>query len=507
MTQAVDFSGRPFHFIGVGGIGMSAIAQVLVERKLPVSGSDVRHSHITERLQRLGVHIFWGQDGQNLSHFQPTAESLRYEEGFVGGGIATLLQPAIATTFPVQCVDPDYLPQVVCSTAIRKDNLEYQAALELGCPIFHRSDILAALIGISLRSVSVAGTHGKTTTSGMIGHLLTHAKLDPTVVIGGEVNALGGNARLGESDYLVAEADESDGSLVKFQSYLGIITNIELDHPDHYANLEQVVSTFQKFASRCQMVVGCYDCDNVRRNIPLTLSYSLERSSGADYSVDQVEYSGYGTRARIWEKGGCLGELTLNLLGSHNLSNALAAVAVGRHFGLPFGAIAAAIAQYEGAKRRFEYRGHAHDIVFVDDYAHHPSELKVTLAAARLQLKTSTTRLPILPERIVAIFQPHRFSRTQVLMEDFRTCFGDADEVIVCEIYSAGEKDPGLAGGQALADVIAQVHPKVRYCNSLDAVRDYLQATLQPKDLALFMGAGNLNQIIPGLITHFEKNL
>ncbi len=504
MMQAVDFSGRPFHFIGVGGIGMSALAQVLAERKLPVSGSDLRRSHITERLERLGVHLFWGQNADNLSYFQPVAEPPCFPENFELGGTATLVQTAVVAVPQMKAIDTDYLPQVVCSTAIHPDNPEYNAALELGCPIFHRSDILAALIQSTHRSVSVAGTHGKTTTSGMIGHLLTQAGLDPTVVIGGEVNALGGNARLGQSDCLVAEADESDGSLVKFNSYLGVITNIELDHPDHYSSLEQVISTFRQFADHCQMLVGCVDCKNVREHMPLTLSYSLNQDSNADYSVDKIDYSGSGTRARVWERGVVLGELQVNLLGTHNLSNALAAVAVGRHLGLEFAVIAAAIANYEGARRRFEYRGHAQDIVFVDDYAHHPSELSVTLAAARLQLQTKTTRLPVLPERIVAVFQPHRFSRTQALLDDFAHCFGDADEVIVCEIYSAGERDPGLAGGQKLVDAIAEVHPNVRYCPSLDDVRERLKATLQSKDLALFLGAGNLNQIIPDLVEYFS---
>ena len=519
MMQTVNFSGRPFHFIGIGGIGMSALAQILAERKLPVSGSDLRQSHITKRLQGLGVHIFWGQEGKNLSYFQPSQPSLRcsapsessglsqsVEQNVIGsGGTAILVQapPEISTKVD-QKVDADYLPQVVCSTAIRPDNPEYQAALELGCPIFHRSDILAALIKISSRSIAVAGTHGKTTTSGMIGHMMTHAGLDPTVVIGGEVNALGGNARLGQSDYLVAEADESDGSLVKFESYLGVVTNAELDHPDHYSGLEQVIETFQKFSERCQLLVGCWDCENVRNNLPLDITYSLSRASGADYTVDEIEYAGSGTKAVVWEKGDRLGEIRLNLLGSHNLSNALAAVAVGRHVGLEMEAIASAIAQYEGARRRFEYRGQANQIVFVDDYAHHPSELKVTLAAARLQIQTQTTRLPVLPERIVAIFQPHRFSRTQVLMNDFQHCFGDADEVVVCEVYSAGEKSEGLAGGERLADAIRQSHSNVVYCESLEAVAAHLKTHLHPRDLALFMGAGNLNQTIPDLVSHFE---
>lgn len=505
MTQTVDFSGRPFHFIGIGGIGMSALAQIIAERKLPVSGSDLKQSRITERLEDLGAHIFLGQRAENLSYFQPSDGALLYGESVPGGhSTATLTQAAVETKLRPK-FDLDYLPQVVCSTAIHGDNPEYAAAQSLGCPIFHRSDILAALIATCPKSIAVAGTHGKTTTSGMIGYMMAEVGLDPTIIIGGEVKALGGNARLGQSDYLVAEADESDGSLVKFSPNLGVITNIELDHPDHYANLGEVVSTFQNFAQRCDVLVGCWDCENVRAQMDLTLSYSLDRDSGADYSVDQIDYAGSGTTARVWERGECLGQLTLSLLGSHNLSNALAAVAVGRHFGLPFGAIAAAISTYEGAKRRFEYRGHAQGIVFVEDYAHHPSELRVTLAAARLQIQTQTTRLPLLPERIVAIFQPHRHSRTQALMEDFADCFKDADEVMICEVYSAGEKDPGgLAGGQQLADAIGLRHGNVQYGGGLERVGDRLQEMLRPGDLALFLGAGNLNQIIPDLVAYFE---
>lgn len=506
MTQSVDFSGRPFHFIGIGGIGMSALAQVIAERKLPVSGSDLKQSRITDRLRALGARVFIGQKAENLLCFQPAASCPATDELEAIGRSVPLAQTTVKTVEKVRLPDwdRDYLPQVVCSTAIRDDNLEYAAAQSFGCPIFHRSDILAALIADCSKSVAVAGTHGKTTTSGMIGYVMAEAGVDPTVVIGGEVQALGGNARLGKGDYLVAEADESDGSLVKFSPHLGVITNMELDHPDHYADLGAVVATFQRFAARCDVLVGSWDCENVRSHINLSLSYSLDRSTGADYSVDQITYAGTGTIAQVWERGSCLGELSLRLLGSHNLSNALAAVAVGRYFGLPFDAIAGAIASYEGAKRRFEYRGHAGGIVFVEDYAHHPSELSVTLAAARLQIQTQTTRLPLLPERIVAIFQPHRYSRTQVLMENFAECFKDADEVLICDVYSAGEQDPGgLSGGQQLADAIAQRHRNVYYCGALDAVGDRLRKTLNPGDLALFLGAGNLNQVIPDLVSYF----
>ncbi len=503
MTQAVDFSGKPFHFIGIGGIGMSALAQIVAEKKLPISGSDVRQSPITNRLESLGAHVFLGQRAENLYYFQPSQKAPSYEQAEAQGGTATLTQTAI--DLKLQDLDQDYLPQVVCSTAIHPDNAEYSAAQAMGCPIFHRSDILAALIEICPKSIAVAGTHGKTTTSGMIGYVMTEAGADPTVVIGGEVKALGGNARLGQSEFLVAEADESDGSLVKFSPHVGVITNMELDHPDHYADLEAVVATFREFAGRCDFLVGCLDCENVRDRMELDITYSLDRGSGADYAVDEINYAGSGTTARVWEKGELLGEMSVALLGAHNLSNALAAVAVGRHAGLSFGAIAKAISTYEGARRRFEYRGHANNVVFVEDYAHHPSELLATLGAARLQIETESTRLPLLPKRIVAVFQPHRYSRTQALMNDFAECFKDADEVVVCDVYSAGEKDPGgLAGGQQLADAIARQHTNVAYGGSLEAVDDRLRKTLRPYDLALFLGAGNLNQVIPDLVAYFD---
>jgi UDP-N-acetylmuramate--alanine ligase len=476
MTNAVDFSGKPFHFIGIGGIGMSAIAQIVTEQQLPVSGSDLKLTHITQRLQDLGAHVFWAQVAENLNYF--------------------------SANNPAPDSSSAQIPQVVCSTAIGDSNPEYRAALELGCPIFHRSDILAALIGRA-KGISVAGTHGKTTTSGMIGYMLVEAGLDPTIVIGGEVAALGGNARTGQGDYLVAEADESDGSLVKFQSHLGVITNIELDHLDHYSGLDHVIETFQTFADRSQAVIGCWDCPNIRAKIACDLSYSLDPANGADYSVTAIDYAGDGTIATVVERGEVLGQLKVALLGSHNLANALAAVAVGRHLGLAFETVAGAIATYQGAKRRFELKGIAGDIVFVDDYAHHPSELQVTLDAARLQLTTQSSRFSVLPKRIVAIFQPHRYSRTQALIHEFSECFGAADEVVICDVYSAGEKNTAQITGQTLVDAIAHHHRNVRYCASLEDVSQWLKQNLQAEDMALFMGAGNLNQVIPPLIDYF----
>lgn len=484
MLSSVDFSGRPFHFIGIGGIGMSALAYVLLDRELPVSGSDLKSSHITERLQSLGAKIFIGQDAANLDHFRSRPVAVQTA---AVGSIATLTPPATHTAL---------LPQVVCSTAINSANPEYRAALELGCPIFHRSDILAALIQ-DYKSIAVAGTHGKTTTSSLISYMLYGANLDPTVIVGGEVKAWQGNARIGHGEYLVAEADESDGSLVKFAPYIGIITNAELDHPDHYSNLDQVVETFQTFANRCKVTIGSIDCETVRDRIAPTITYSLDSTTNADYTVDQIDYCGDGTTARVWERGQVLGQIKLGILGQHNLSNALAAIAVGRLLGLEFDIIARAIAPFEGARRRFEHRGDYNGMLFIDDYAHHPSELKVTLAAARLQASNLNPR-----RRVVAIFQPHRYSRTQTFLTEFSESFGDADVVILSDIYSAGEPNPGDISGQTLANLVAKQHSSVHYQPSLQAMGDFIAKVLTPGDLVIFLGAGNLNQIIPDVMAY-----
>ncbi len=504
MLNSVDFSGRPFHFIGIGGIGMSALAYVVARRKLPVSGSDIRLSHITERLQDLGAHIFWSQEASNLEFFQShdpaDGETLPAVASYLGTSAALpTAENSRTRSAKLKHRSNSLLPQVICSTAINPANAEYRAALDLGCPIFHRSDLLAALIQ-DYQSIAVAGTHGKTTTSSMVGYVLLQAGLDPTIVVGGEVKAWEGNARVGQGPYLVAEADESDGSLVKLAPAIGVVTNIELDHPDHYANLDEVVQTFQTFAQRCQTLIGCIDCTTVRDQLQPGISYSLDRNSGADYTVDQIEYRPEGSTARVWERGQVLGQLKLKLLGQHNLSNALAAVAVGRLLNLEFAAIAAAIATFEGARRRFEYRGEYNGILFVDDYAHHPSEIQATLTAARLQAALRET-----PRRVVAIFQPHRYSRTLTFLPEFAQSFGHADLVLLSDIYSAGEPKPDHISGQQVADEIAAHHPQVHYQPTLPEISQFLNQTLRPGDLALFLGAGNLNQVIPEAMAYQQQ--
>lgn len=528
MLNSVDLSGRPFHFIGVGGIGMSALAYILTKRNLPVSGSDLRSSNITQHLQDLGAQIFWQQDAKNLQAFLPSNSA----DSRPGSNSALASTPVSAHSSTNgyhktqgqsdaaarrDGLNGSYseatLPQVICSTAIHQDNLEYQAAQDLGCPIFHRADLLAALMQ-EYQSIAVAGTHGKTTTSSLIGYLMLEAGLDPTIVVGGEVKAWQGNARLGQSPYLVAEADESDGSLVKLAARIGIITNIELDHPDHYKTLDTVIDTFQTFAQHCQIIVASLDCPTVQQSILSNselsasrslISYSLNPDSGADYTASQPAYHSDSTTAQVWERGQLLGELTLKLLGAHNLSNALAAVAVGRSLGLSFAVIAKALASFEGARRRFELRGEAKGIRFIDDYAHHPSEIQATLASTQLQNQSnSSSATPW--KRVVAVFQPHRYSRTLTFLSEFSKSFADADMVVVTDIYSAGEPDQGQVSGKTLTKKIADQQPEVYYRPTLDSVIDFLTQTLRSGDLVIFLGAGNLNQVIPELVSFYQGN-
>jgi len=447
MLNPVDFSGKPFHFVGIGGIGMSAIAYILAKQGFTVSGSDLSSNRITQKLQDIGVTVFQGHHVDNI--------------------------------------DLAKAPQVVCSTAINAQNPEFQVALANGLSILHRSDLLAALIE-QFQAIAVAGTHGKTTTSSLVGFLLLKAGIDPSIIIGGEVSAWQGNARLGSGKYLVAEADESDGTLVKFLSHIGVITNIELDHPDHYHSLEQVVEIFQAFAKRCEVVVGCIDCPNVKANIHSDITYGLEDPT-ADYTVSDVQYTPSDTQAIVIERGQALGKISLGLLGKHNLSNALAAIAVARYVGVEWQAIADALPDFVGASRRFEIKGIHKGITFVDDYAHHPSEIIATLASARQQNTTS---------RVVAIFQPHRYSRTHRFLSEFSHAFTDADMVIVTDIYAASEPNDGKITGSQVAEAIASVQEQVHYLPTLKDVQAFLVENLQAGDLAVFLGAGNLNQAI-----------
>ena len=473
LDSSVDFSGRPFHFIGVGGIGMSALAHVLACRGLPVSGSDLRLSHITRRLESKGAYIFNQQQAENISFFTN-----------LHGGEST------------------QLPQVVCSTAIKEDNPEFKEAKALNCPVFHRSDILAALMN-ERKGIAIAGTHGKTTTSSITGYLLLKAGVDPTIIIGGEVSAWDGNAYEGRSDYVVAEADESDGSLVKLSSHIGVITNIELDHPDHYSTLDQIVDIFDRFVEKCGTVIGSVDCPTVRARIKPAIGYSLDPNSGADYIATNITEVAEGTTAEIIERGESLGMITVPLLGLHNLSNTLAAIAVARQLGVSFETIAQHLPNFGGAARRFDHRGLHNEILFIDDYAHHPSEIEATLAAAEVQ---RSGKLPSgRPRKVVAVFQPHRYSRASTLLNEFSTAFNSADRVIVTDIYSAGEVNTSGITGEQVSKAIAQHNPNTEYRATLDEVKQTLSTTLKPGDIAIFLTAGNLNRMIPEVMAAYQS--
>ncbi len=450
-VDALDPDQRPYHFVGIGGVGMSALAYILAKQGYRVSGSDLTSNVRTQRLAALGVRIYQGHQAE-----------------MVAGN-----------------------PCVIYSSAVKPSNPEITAALDQGMPLCHRATLLADLFNPHY-GIGVAGTHGKTTTSSMIGYLLVAAGLDPTLIIGGEVDAWDGNARLGQSDYWVAEVDESDGSLVQLYPTIGVITNIELDHPDHYADLNQVISTFQQYSQQCQMVVASLDCQNVAAHLQPTIGYSIDDHPQATYQAKAITYSGTGTQAQIWERGVWLGTLHLQVLGSHNLSNALAAIAVGRYLGLEFQVIAKALAEFVGAHRRFELKGQVGDVLFIDDYAHHPSEVEVTLAAAKLQSR-----------RVVAVFQPHRFSRLTSLFEDFIQAFNHADLVVITPTYAAGETHSGHVTSLTLAAALTQVHSAVCYAPTLEELPRFLACKLQAGDIVLFLGAGNLNQQIPMTMTTY----
>lgn len=437
------------HLIGIGGIGMSGLALVLAAQGQRVSGSDLCPGGQTGRLEEAGITIYYGHRAENLQ----------------------------AAT------------RIIYSSAIRPDNPEMLAASTAGIPVLHRAELLAE-IAEGYRMIGVSGTHGKTTTSSMIAVMLTSAGLDPTVVVGGEVDELGGNARLGLGPHLVAEVDESDGSLVLFTPEVAVVTNIEGDHLDHYRSVERLVEAFAQYTHQSRMVIGCLDCPLLRDHLAIDVSYSLEGYPNADYSILEAEFHLLGSRALVIERGEALGELCLRVPGRHNLSNALAAVAVGRYLGLSFEQIAAGLAEFRGARRRFQIMGERDGILFVDDYAHHPSEIRATLAAARLQNR----------RRVVAVFQPHRYSRSHLLLSEFATAFADADTVVATGIYAAGEPDTGLVSGEQMAEAIAAHHLQVYYEPSLKDVSAFLSTFLKSGDLALFLGAGNLNQTIPELL-------
>ena len=452
---------RRIHFVGIGGAGMSPLAKILLLLGYEVSGSDQGTSPIIEELVRLGAHI--RTDGQR-------AENVRGADA------------------------------IVVSTAIPYDNPEVIAAWDLRIPKLHRSDINAALVN-EYDGIAVAGSHGKTTTTSMIGVTLDRAGVSPTVIVGGEVPDLGTNAKLGTSRYLVSEADESDGSFLKLRPHIAVVTNVEDDHMDHYGTMEKIIEAFRTFISQIDAdgtAVLCYENEILRRLGAETdrtvISYAID--AAADYRAADIETCGSVISFTVFERGTALGRISLHIPGRHNVLNALACVAVARLAGLDFDRIADALAHFHGAKRRFQTKGKERGIWVVDDYAHHPTEIAATLAAAR---QTE-------PGRLVCVFQPHRYSRTQLLRAEFGGCFAAADLLLLTDVYAAGEAPiPGISGETLMEEVARQTGQDAVYLPERADLVQYLAEHVRPGDLVITMGAGNILEVGEELVARLKE--
>jgi len=453
------------HFVGIGGIGMSGIAEVLLNLGYKVSGSDLRSSTVTQRLAGLGAHVLEGHAAENVA----------------GAEV------------------------VVTSSAIAAENPEVAEAHRLHVPVIQRAEMLAELMRLKY-GIAIAGMHGKTTTTSMVAAVLAAGGLDPTVVVGGRVDAMGSNARLGKSQYLVAEADESDRSFLKLSPILSVVTNIDREHMDCYRNMRDVKKTFLEFMDRVPfygMIVVCNDDPLLRRLLPnvqrRTVTYGTKR--GSDFwirlmtaSADEQGPTGPLrplSRFHVSYRKQDLGQFTLHVPGVHNILNATAAVAVG--IGLDVGAdvIREALDQFRGVDRRFQLRGQAAGVSVVDDYGHHPTEIKATLAAAR-QCGYG---------KVHVIFQPHRYTRTRDLREEFTTAFGDADSLVVLDIYAASEPPIEGVSGEALARQIGEKTGRtVQYASSFAEAVSAATRAAREGDMILTLGAGNVFQLGPMIL-------
>jgi UDP-N-acetylmuramate--alanine ligase len=438
------------HFIGMGGAGMSGLATVLLALGHQVSGSDLKPSASTRRLEKLGAVCYTDHSADYL-------------------GKAGL---------------------VVVSTAIPPTNPELIAARRREIPVMHRGQLLAALMR-DRKGIAVAGAHGKTTTTSMVALVLEKNDLDPTILIGGELTDIGGNAKLGRGEYLVAEADESDGSFLKLDPMVTVVTNIEDDHLDHYGTVENIIAAFREFLGKLPasgLAVLCGD-DPVVQSIRQVcagevVTYGL-MSTDADYTARNLNFDRFGSSADIYCRGELLGQLKLPVPGRHNILNAMAAVAVGRWLNLPFKNIAGALACFQGAGRRFELLGEERGVRVVDDYAHHPSEIMATLEAAR----------QVAGGRVIAVFQPHRYTRTALLKDRFGRAFSQAEVIIINDIYSAGEKPIDGITARVLVKAVEDYENRpVLYLPTREDIVDYLASNAVPGDLVLVMGAGDIRQ-------------
>ena len=439
------------HFVGIGGIGMSGMAELLLNLGYEVSGSDLKSTDITVRLAQLGGRVFKGHSPQ-------------YIEG---------------------------ADVVVVSSAVGPENPEVVAARKAMVPVIPRGEMLAELMRLKY-GIAVAGAHGKTTTTWMIASVLNKGGYDPTMVNGGKLNSLGSNARLGQGEFIVAEADESDGSFLRLSPTIAVVTNIDAEHLDFYRDLEEIKKVFLDFINKVPfygMAVMCLDNEGVQELIPKIekrfITYGL--TSQADYEARDVSFMGLRSRYLLFHHGKPQGRVELNLPGLHNVYNSMASITVGLELGIPFETIVEALNEMEGVQRRLEVKGSARGVTLVDDYGHHPTEIKMTLEAARQCWPG---------RRLVVVFQPHRYSRTAALFEDFTRSFYQADSLVVLPIYPAGEPPIERINGRALYDGIRlHGHKDVVFQDGHDPAVSYLKGILREGDILLTLGAGDVWQV------------
>jgi UDP-N-acetylmuramate--alanine ligase len=445
------FSKQHLHFAGIGGIGMSGIAEVLLNLGYTISGSDLKLSATTDRLAQLGAKIYEGHDPKNV-------------EG---------------------------AKALVVSSAVDEANPEVVEARRLQIPVIPRGELLAELMRLKY-GIAVAGSHGKTTTTSMIATILSHAGMDPTVVVGGKVSSMGGsNARVGKSDFLVVESDESDGSFLKLSPIFAIVTNIDREHLDHYADIETIRAAFTEFVNKVPFygaAIVCLDSENVQSILPdvrrRTVTYG--RSAQADYRPYDQKHGDFTSDFRLRSRQADLGGFHLNVPGDHNILNATAAIAVSLELGVASDTIREGLSKYTGVGRRFEVRGQARGVTVIDDYGHHPTEIRATLAAAKA----------VPHHRIHVLFQPHRYTRTMHLMDDFARAFHDADRVVVLDIYAASEKPIEGVNSTALVERMRQFgHRDAEYAPTNAAGVEAVCAGAESGDLILTLGAGSVSQL------------
>jgi UDP-N-acetylmuramate--alanine ligase len=444
------------HFVGIGGIGMSGIAELLLNLGYKVSGSDLRRSDITDRLQSFGGVIY---------------------EGHVAGQIAGA-------------------DVVVVSSAIDKDNPEVKTALKNAIPVIPRAEMLAELMRLKY-SIAVAGAHGKTTTTNLVASVLAGGGLDPTVVVGGKLKGIGTNALLGQGDYIVAEADESDGSFLKYSPAIAVVTNIDREHLDFYKDLDAIKEVFLSFIDRIPfygLAVLCLDNDAVQDLIPRIRKRFITYGTTpqADLQALDLVCKGLSSKFKVVYQGKILGNVNLSLPGEHNASNAMAAIVVGLELGIGFDRIKKALEKVEGVQRRLEVKGTAKGATVLDDYGHHPTEIKTTLTALSQGWPG---------KRKVVVFQPHRYTRTQALFDDFARSFYLADVLLVLPIYAASEKPiEGVDSRKLVESIQAHGHKDVRFVEDLDAAIGALGELVGCEDVVLTLGAGNVYQAGEGFL-------